>query len=167
MQVGPPTIEDALLVGDFAGAWTRATTEPDGVVRSRACSQILYRAGDPSGALAVARDGLGSAPDDPYLLSYAVGSAIWLQEALLARRYSRRLRDAVELASFDPIEVDAWRRVVEDFDVKCEALSLHDEELTNAVKRSKLVVCVFLSFALLFASWFSVRGYGRSSSPDS
>src|SRR5262245_30022148 len=96
VQDVPSSVRHALDERDFRGAWARMLAEPDALVRARERTEILYRAGDPAGALAAARAGLALAPEQLELLYHAAGAAIWIQDALSAAEYSARLQRAVE-----------------------------------------------------------------------
>jgi hypothetical protein len=53
-QDGLARVQAALDAGDFAAAWGRQAGEPDPLMAARGRCEILYRAGDPAGALAAA-----------------------------------------------------------------------------------------------------------------
>src|SRR6185503_6730933 len=81
----------SLEAGEFLAAWEQAESAPDPSLGSRWRSEILYRAGDPAGALEAAREGLTAAPDDLELSFRATASALWLRDAEAALEHVGRL----------------------------------------------------------------------------
>jgi hypothetical protein len=172
-QDGLARVQAALDAGDFAAAWERQVAEPDPHMAARGRCEILYRAGDPAGALAAAQEGLRLAPLDLELLHRASSSALWLGDAPLADALVRELGRAIGQAALAPEERPAWDEAVRTFEGRVQALTEHDAARERAVRRARTTSCVALATALAALLVLAAgRGpgasrHGRSSSPVS
>lgn len=162
-------VRAAVAAGDYPRAWELTGQLRDELLRARARSEVQYRAGDPSGALAFARGGLDDHPDDLELLFRASSAALWLQESALANLYVARLEVAVTAsrARFTPDEAAAWAATVEDFRERTRNLASHEEARGRAVARARALSIGTLMLVLCLVAWTARRNYGRSSSPVS
>lgn len=162
-------VRAALAAADFTSAWELSERQPDELQRHRAKSEVLYRAGDPAGALEQAREGLATAPADLELLFWAAGASLWLEESELANRYTERLAQAAQQARVHqtPEEASAWSEVARDFREQSLIVVRHDAARVRAVARTRaLSIAVFVVLLGLIA-WAARKGYGRSSNPVS
>jgi hypothetical protein len=162
-------VHAALEASRYPEAWRLAEDQPDELRRSRAKSEVLYRAGDPSGALAQARQGLASAPDDLELLFRASSAALWMQEPSLATLYSARLAQAIEGArpALAPEEATAWEATARDFAERAQGQARHAEARIRAVARTRALSIGTFVLVLGLIALAARRAYGRSSNPVS
>ena len=112
------TWRSSLEAGDYAQAWSLAQAEPDGVGRDLARASILYRAGDPVGALAAAESGLRAEADHLELLHHAAAAALWLEDGESALEYSSHLLRVVDSergSAMSPTDREAWRASARSF----------------------------------------------------
>jgi hypothetical protein len=168
LQTDMGRIEEALAAGDYHDAWARAEEAPAALARWRARTEILYRAGDPAGALAAARAGLALEPAHLELLHRAASSALWLEEATSAREFTERLHRAVEGSTdLEPVEREPWEAAALAFTARTAALLQHEHERTRASTWSRALSLGVLASVLLLVAREVRRVYGRSSSPDS
>lgn len=173
IQNGLTGVQASLDEGDFGAAWASQAAETDPRAAARARCEILYRAGDPAGALSAAQEGLRLAPGDLELLHRACSSALWMGDARLAEAMVRDLGRAVGQASLTPEERSPWDEAVRTFEARLLVLSQHDAARERAVRRARTTSCVALATALATLFVLAVgRGpgtsrHGRSSSPVS
>ena len=166
-QVGPEHIRERLTVGDYHSAWEALSGESDNLVRARMRAEILYRAGDPAGALRAARAGLEMNAAQIELLYYAAGAAIWLEDEVDAVGYSARLVQAAETMKTQvPEEGHAWQEAAKSLAARSEALVARQDELSCALTRLRAFSLGGLA-VWLGALWIALRGQGRSSNPVS
>jgi hypothetical protein len=162
------TVERALESSDFSLAWQLMESEQDSLEQARWRTEILYRAGDPSGALEAAREGLAADPADLRLLLRATGAALWLQDELASSSYAPRLRSAVqESKALTPEERPAWLELSADLIARSEELERHAGARDRAVSRSRWISFAGLGLLIAMIGWNVRPGYGRSSSPVS
>jgi hypothetical protein len=128
---------DALASGRFDQAWRALEDEPDLLRRARGRAEVLYRAGDPEGALRAAREGLASAPDDLELLHRATAAALWLADAGGARSWLERLAKAVERNSLAGENRRAWEASVASFRRQSDELAAAEDARAAAVRRAR------------------------------
>ena len=166
-QAGIEHVRETLAAGDFHSAWAALGAESEELGRLRIRTEILYRAGDPAGALRAARAGLGIDAAQIDLLYHATGAAIWLEDAADAVAYSARLVQAAEtLVGQDPEERRAWQESARNLAARSEALVVRQDELGRTLKRLRFVSVGGVVFWLV-ALWFVLRSQGRSSKPVS
>jgi tetratricopeptide (TPR) repeat protein len=127
----------ALDHGDYRLAWERAEAREDPVERARARSQVLYRAGDPAGALGAAREGLALDPEDLELLHRAAGAAVWLEASDLARELADRLARAVDGAGLADEHRPAWEAAVLDYREAARRLADREGARRAATRRAR------------------------------
>jgi hypothetical protein len=72
---------------DFVRALEVGKSVKDPLERSRALTEVYYRAGSPTVALEMARSGLSLSPDDQDMLFKAAAASLWLKQPKLARNY--------------------------------------------------------------------------------
>lgn len=168
-QADLTAVRAALSSSDYPLAWELAQGQADALQRSRATSEVLYRAGDPSGALEQARQGLVEHPGDLQLLFRAAGASIWLKEAGSANHYSERLSHALEAAraQLGPEDASAWTEITRDFVAQGRSLARNEEARLRAVARSRALSLSAFAVVLAAISWAAWKGYGRSSRPVS
>lgn len=162
-------VEELLTAGNFHDAWAQSGVLPE-EERHRARAEILYRAGDPAGAMEEAEAGLARAPDDLDLLFYASASSIWLEDGAtahsLALRLSRTLEDSA--SALDTSSRAAWDRTTRDHLVRAQAILEHEAARQGALARFRAVALSLLSAVLLVVGWAArSRSQGRSSKPVS
>jgi hypothetical protein len=152
-------VKQDLAADDYHSAWARLEAEGDELTRWRGQTQVLYGAGDPAGALAAARSGLASAPDQLELLYHAAGSALWLQEVALAREYTARLERALEASapSRTPEDQQAWRAAAADFARRATELRGHEAARVRALAQARAISVGGLAAALLLIGWAARR----------
>jgi hypothetical protein len=170
MLAVPPQdgIERALESSDFSLAWQLMESEQDSLEQMRWRTEILYRAGDPSGALEAAREGLAANPADLRLLLRATGAALWLQDERASSSYAPRLRSAVqESEALTPEERPAWLELSAGLTARSEELERHAAARDRAVSRSRWISFAGLSLLIAMIGWNVRPGYGKSSSPVS
>lgn len=166
-QASVDHVRETLAAGDYHAAWEALRGEPEELTRSRIRAEILYRAGDPAGALNAARAGLGIDPAQIELLFRAAGAAIWLEDEVDAAEYSRRLLRAAEALPEEAPERRAWRDAARSLAARSEALTTRQEELIRSVARLRLAALAGVA-SWLTALWFVLRQrQGKSSSPVS
>jgi len=123
----------ALEQRDYRRAWEARASLPAGLSRARAETRILYQAGDPAGALAAARRGLESDPQQLELLFYAAGSALWLREAEPAKANVTALELALGQADLTPEELLAWKKTVQEYAGQSSQLAAEEALRRKAV----------------------------------
>lgn len=164
MQAGGGLEDRALDSQDFYEAWRLISAEPDELTAMCGKARILYRAGDPAGSFAAARAGLNLDANQPVLLYYAAGSAIWLENGADAVSYSERLRVASE-AVRDSESRQEWLNTATSFSDASRALVEREARLDRSLARLKLISAAGL------AAWIVVLrlllGQGKSSRPVS
>lgn len=166
----PQDVDAALADGDYARAWRLADQAPDERTRARARSQVLYRAGDPAGALQAARAGLRASPQDLELLYRATGAALWLEDPDLVRQFAARLGAAVDGADLGPEHRPGWEAALRDYQEQEQHLVRRESARLAAVRRARwTAVAVLLALAgLVLGVAFAGRAdQGRSRSPVS
>lgn len=164
------SVPSALEAGDYARAWQLAEQAPSVLERARGHSEVLYRAGDPAGALQAAREGLEEAPTDLELLYRATGAALWLEEPGLARTLADRLGAAVSAAELPPEHRPGWESAARDFRAQASRLAERDATRRAAVTRARVttaMVGLALVGVLAGIALLGRGGQGRSSSPVS
>lgn len=170
LPVAQESIASTLEAGDFALAWQLAERAPSALERARGHSEILYRAGDPAGALKAAREGLVESPGDLELLFRATGAALWLAEPRLAGSLAERLTAAVDERELAPEHREGWEAAARDFRQQAEQLAERDATRRAALKRARATAWgVGLALVGIVAGIaFAGRGaQGRSRSPVS
>jgi hypothetical protein len=166
-QFGLDHVRERLAAGEYHSAWEALSGESDELLRSRMRAEILYRAGDPAGALRAARAGLAKNAAQIELLYYAAGASIWLEDDVEAVSYSARLVQAAEILKEQaPEEGRAWQEAAKNLASRSEALVARQDELSSAVTRLRSFSLGGIAF-WLGALWFALRGQGRSSNPVS
>lgn len=159
---------EALATEDYAKAWALSRAEPDGLSKYLARAEILYRAGDPVGALDAAEAGLRIDSKHLGLLYRATASALWLEQGPLASEYSVRFEASVNAAvTFGDGEREEWKKAAVDLRSGSVGLNLHIEEIRRALLLAKGMAYGGLALALLLTAALAGPGYGRSSTPVS
>lgn len=159
---------EALDSEEYSRAWGLAEIELDELSRSVAKAEILYRAGDPVGALAAAENGLQIDPTQLDLLFRATGAAVWLEQSALASDYAARLESSVNTSTLlDSSEAAAWRAAAAALGQRSAVLNGHVEEVRHAVERARLLTFGGTAFVLAFVALLARPRYGRSSNPVS
>jgi len=165
-QAGLEGVREALAAGEYHSAWEALGTESDELARSRGRAEILYRAGDPAGALRAACAGLGIDPAQIDLLYHATGASVWLEDGPGAVAYSGRLLRAADTMEQSPEERRAWQEAARKLVARSEALVTRENELSRALARLRFISTGGVGF-WLFALWLVLRSQGRSSKPVS
>lgn len=131
--------------GRFGAAWQVLSREPDPLDRARGEVEVLYRAGDPAGALARSESGLDEAPEDLELLHRAVSASIWLRDGARAREWLRHLERAISTADPSGEDRSGWQEAARDFGARIGELERSQSDRWRAVARARLVTgSVFL-----------------------
>ncbi len=159
----------ALEAGDFKAAWLLTDGEPERVAYYVARSEVLYRAGDPSGSLAVAGLGLRIDPTNLALLYRATGAAIWLENSGDATALSRRLMQAVDSVARARASDDiaTWKTRALELLRLSQVLTRRSEEMAHALKRVRAISLGGLTILFIVVAWACSLTYGRSSRPVS
>jgi hypothetical protein len=165
-QASVDHVRETLAAGDYHAAWEVLGGEQEELTRSLLRAEILYRAGDPAGALLAARAGLGIDPGQIELLYRATGAAVWLEDEADAAAYSERLLRAADAMAGEAPERSAWRDAARDLATRSEALTARQQELGRALARLRLVAVGGVA-SWLVGLWFALRRQGRSSNPVS
>lgn len=164
VQDGLQHAREALAAGDYHAAWQRIEAETGELDRWRGRAEILYRAGDPAGALKAARAGLAIAPMQLDLIYHAAGATIWLEDGRGGVAYSTRLLQAAEAAQGTGDH--AWLATARDLAARGDALVAREEALKSAVAWLRSITIGVLVLWLV-ALWMALRLQGRSSKPVS
>ncbi len=149
---GPQTDWQRFLEeGRFGASWEALSRELDALGRARGKAAVLYRAGDPAGALGSAESGLEQAPEDLELLRRAVLASIWLRDAGRARGWLQRLERIVSTAELASEDRDSWKEAARGFGARIVELERAENERSRAVARARLVAgaVLFLSAGAL------------------
>lgn len=155
---------ESLAAGDYLGAWQRIESGADEIDRRRVQAEILYRAGDPAGALKAARAGLGIAPGQLDLLYHAAGASIWLEDGQGGMAFSSRLLQAAE--AVQGTEGRAWLTTARDLSSRGETLVRREGALKGALTRLRSISVGGLALWMV-ALWIVLRLQGKSSKPVS
>jgi len=166
-QASLEQLRSELGAGDYHSAWQELASEPDDLMRTRMRAEILYRAGDPVGALDAARAGLEIDPEQLDLLYYAAGSSVWMEDESDAVEYSSRLLRAAEALKAEPSEEQrAWKEAARGLAARSGALIERRNDLSRSLARLRFVGLGGVA-AWLVAFWLVLRGQGRSRRPVS
>jgi len=136
-QEGLAETRKAIASGDYRGAWELVLAESNELVRLSGQAELLYKAGDPAGALKAATAGLEIAPTQTELIYYAACAAIWLEEATSAIAFSNRLAQAADERKDS--SGNSWRQAGEELAVRASSIAERDEQLAHSVKLLRLV----------------------------
>ena len=168
MQSGLALADKALESEDYHAAWESLRAEPNELARWRGRAEVLYRAGDPAGALGAARAGLAIDSGQIELIYRATGAAIWLEDGAAAVGYADRLaRAANALGKSNPEKSQAWQEIARDYGARSQAIVLRDRALDRTLACFRaLSIGGFASWSVLVL-WVVLRGQGRSSKPVS
>lgn len=162
------TWKDALYGADYKTAWRLARQEPHELNGLVARAEILYRAGEPTGAWKAAEAGLRIAPSHIELLYHAAGAAIWLEEGLAALACSTRLVQAIpNAAHLSPDQKMAWEATASKFVVISRTLLRQAEERARSEKKARFLSIGSLLLTMGLIAWAAGCSYGKSSSPVS
>lgn len=158
LQDTPRSQAEALVAeGRYAEAWRVLDGERDPVRRARGQATVYLRAGDFSGELAAAEEGLTHAPEDQELLYFAAQASLWLRDDERADAYLDRLERSLERTPPAQGQLDAWRASVEQF--RGSVGTLEEERLARegAIARARLAALVALGGTLVGLVVLSVR----------
>jgi hypothetical protein len=150
-----------LEVGRYRNAWSAAGELADPLLRCRARSAILFRAGDHAGALRAAAEGLEIAPADPELLQRAAAAAIWSRDAARAQDLVERLRRASAVSSLAPEQRAGWAQAADDLARWSAELVERERARLRAIARARITVLILLGGALAGLFWFATRPLAR------
>ena len=131
----------------YAEAVVEARAESDPLLRAETLARVHAAAGDLTGTLAVAREGLAVDPDHLPLLWWVASCGAWARDAELLASASARLRDAYEAAPED--DQPTWRADVERLEGEARVLSATREAALGAERRAKWTACGALGIAVL------------------
>ena len=129
----------ALSAERFGEAWRLLEEVAEPLERHRGRAEVLYAAGDPSGAMAEVEAGLELAPTDLGLIFRGGATAYWLEDPVSTKGYARRLDEAVRQAELADDDRGAWEGAVATFEERARELAGKEEERAGAVGRARWV----------------------------
>ena len=132
----------------------------DDLARSRARVEVLYAAGDLPGALQESMAGLRAHPSDAVLLRRACQLALALRIADVAESSAAALAAALPNLSTDESVARWWKNESAALSAAARDLRARDQELSDAVKRARLVSALLLGGVVV--AWI---GFGRTKGP--
>jgi hypothetical protein len=144
--------------------------------RAQAKVYVLARAGDLTGALTIAREGLSIRPDDLWLLERTCSLAIAIHSGSEAREALDRMVHVVDRAPLEASERDRWNATVASYSRSVSEIAQlsAQQERAKARARCTIVVVGAAILSALFGLAFSaqkkppqrsVDSQGRPSSP--
>ena len=154
----------ALTLGDYHRAWELVESQSNELMRLRGRTEILYKAGDPSGALRAAKAGLEMSPTQIDMIYHAACAAIWLEEGSEGIRHSTRLIHVA--GDMGESTGRGWRQAGEELAIRARTIADRSEQLDRSVGRLRLVAIGGIAL-WLSAIWSALRLQGRSSKPVS
>ncbi len=143
--------------GRLGSAWAEMLAETDRARQLRARTEILYRAGDPAGALQAAEQGLEHAPADLELLHRGCSAALWLQDGERAADLALRLQQAVLGAELLPEHRRVWEEASLSLREAAGELVQRDSLRERAFRRARWTAAAVLAIAVLALFGLSAR----------
>lgn len=151
----------ALAEGRPDEAWRELEAEPDPILRSRGRAAAFANAGDPSGELRAAEEGLEHDPEHQELLFYAAQAALWLRDDRRAERYVERLARSLERHPPVPEARAEWEDVVRNYRKSAAELATAREVREATARRAHRFSLGVLGAVLLGLVLLAVRAGPR------
>ena len=152
---------DALGAGRFVDAWTRLEG-CDELDRWRGRAAVLSAAGDLSGALAMAEEGLRAAPTNLDLLYHATQNAVALRDDRAVEWFAR-LAAAVESAGLSEDHRAGWDRALTRFEPAVGEIERATRERARVLGRARGFSLAALGVAFLALAALARPGRGAAS----